>query len=81
MELGINVTPAVFTKTHQESIFTNQVISEAESLPLYLWYILVVVDWWTSPHECLFYGEEGSSFPSKGETRRVSELQGNNTNT
>lgn len=44
MELCINVTPAVLTKTHQESIFTNKVIREAYTLLVYLWYILGVLN-------------------------------------
>lgn len=40
MELCINVTPAMLTKTHQESIFTNKVIREAQTLLVYLWCIL-----------------------------------------
>lgn len=44
MELCINVTPAVLTKTHRESIFTNKVIREAQAALVYLWYILGVVN-------------------------------------
>lgn len=43
MELCINVSPAILTKTHQESIFTNKVIKEAQTLLVYLWYTLGVV--------------------------------------